>query len=305
MSDTHVKLKAPVLAQANPGAGGGGCLLAFGAPFVAIGAGAAWMRYAHPESIGHNGPAPPAAILYCTGAIFAGGGLLLWMRGLRAIFVSLRTERLMRARPDEPWWGDHRWNAAGTRQHPWLAALGGMAPIAYFALFLSPFHWWMATDPWIPGYFILGVFDLILIALLVVWFYGLLRVARYGASWIRFERFPFFLGETLDVRVGCRRGFAGLDKLTVTVRFVETRAESSDNKANLVGIQKWVEHRDIDPRQLADANEVPISVTLPPGGNDRSTWLSENPPRYWELEMKGEAPGVDFEARFLLPVYAR
>jgi hypothetical protein len=33
--------------------------------------------------------------------------------------------------------------------------------------------------------------------------------------------------------------------------------------------------------------------------------MSEEPPRYWEIETKGEAPGIDFKSRFLVPVYAR
>ena len=35
-----------------------------------------------------------------------------------------------------------------------------------------------------------------------------------------------------------------------------------------------------------------------------STGLGERPPRYWELEIEGNAPGVDYKAGFLVPVYA-
>ena len=33
--------------------------------------------------------------------------------------------------------------------------------------------------------------------------------------------------------------------------------------------------------------------------------LSERPPRYWELEVTGQAPGIDYGGSFLVPVYVR
>jgi len=35
-----------------------------------------------------------------------------------------------------------------------------------------------------------------------------------------------------------------------------------------------------------------------------STRMSGEVPRYWELVVSGEAPGVDYGAVFLLPIYA-
>jgi hypothetical protein len=47
---------------------------------------------------------------------------------------------------------------------------------------------------------------------------------------------------------------------------------------------------------------VPIELSLPRGPYE--TRLADRPPRYWELEVRGEATGADFGATFLLPVYA-
>lgn len=33
------------------------------------------------------------------------------------------------------------------------------------------------------------------------------------------------------------------------------------------------------------------------------TRLGTNPPRYWELEVKADLPGIDYAALFVLPVY--
>ena len=42
---------------------------------------------------------------------------------------------------------------------------------------------------------------------------------------------------------------------------------------------------------------------LPSG--DYGTGLSNEAASYWEVEMRGEAPGIDLAATFLVPVYAR
>jgi hypothetical protein len=49
---------------------------------------------------------------------------------------------------------------------------------------------------------------------------------------------------------------------------------------------------------------LPITFNLPTG--DLGTKISEcSTPRYWELEIHADTPGVDFNARFLVPVYTR
>jgi len=42
-----------------------------------------------------------------------------------------------------------------------------------------------------------------------------------------------------------------------------------------------------------------------PDNPDYVSRLSERPARFWELEVKGKTPGVDYQERFLLPVYGR
>jgi hypothetical protein len=297
-----VKLNQPALVTAATGGAGGGCLVAFGLPFVALGAYLNWLVYAHIDRITFTDPPMPRPFLYILASIFLTAGLAVWSRGLHGIFASWRLERTMRANPDEPWWGDHGWKATGAHEHPFWGALGGLFFCAFFAAFLAPFHWWMSWERWIPGFFILAFFDLIFLGVAGAWLYGVARSIKYGAAWIRYGRFPFFLGETLDIRLGCRGSLARFDTITVTVRHVHTRKDRDDS-TQLTAYQHWAETLTIDPRSLQDANELPITLTLPTG--DYGTWISDDPPRYWEVEANAEAAGIDFAARFLLPVYAK
>ena len=47
-----------------------------------------------------------------------------------------------------------------------------------------------------------------------------------------------------------------------------------------------------------------MQFTFPVPRCDHGTRLSDRPPRYWELEVAANTPGLDLQARFLLPVYA-
>jgi hypothetical protein len=54
---------------------------------------------------------------------------------------------------------------------------------------------------------------------------------------------------------------------------------------------------------VREGNEVPVSFDLPPG--EYGTRLAEPPARYWELTVVADTAGLDFSAKFLMPVYAR
>lgn len=305
MPDTHVvRLPGhPVLSETAASVGQGGCMMAFGLPFVAAGAYLAWVTNVHPEQLFFSGPVMPVPFIYGLASLFVVAGLLLWWIALRAIAVRSSRERRRRRHPQEPWLGDRAWNRKGDRERPFAGAIQGLFGVAFLVLFLTPFHWWMSADPWIPGILILALFDSFLLAALAYWLYTVGRSIKYGAARIAYDRFPFFLGEALDVRLGCRGRLDRFDKLTATVRFIEVKRERRGNRNDLVCYQHWAEQLAFEPRLLRDVPVLPISLPLPTG--DYETRLSGDAPRYWEIEAKGEAPGIDFLARFLLPVYSR
>jgi hypothetical protein len=305
MPDTSVvRLQMhPVLAETSASVAQGGCMVAFGLPFVAAGTYLAWMTRRHPERFDFSGPAMPMLFIYGVAALFLGSGLLLWSVGLRATIVRLRFEQRARRHPREPWLGDRAWNPKGDRERPFSSAIKSLFGIAFMLLFLAPFHWWMYADPWIPGILILTLFDLLFLGAVGYWVYTVGRAMKYGAARIEFDRFPFFLGESLDVRLGCRGRLDRFDKLTVTVRFIKVKQERKGSSSDNVCHQHWAHQLVFEEGLLRGVRELPISMSLPDG--DYGTWLSGDAPRYWEIEAKGDGPGIDFLARFLLPVYGR
>jgi hypothetical protein len=308
MADTNVVRLPPthpVLAEKTFSPGQGGCLLAFGAPFLAIGAYFAWVIQVHPDWIHSEDPKPPRAILFLFAALFVGAGLMVWWPAARAMLAGLRRSRRASAHPFEPWLADRAWDPKGDRDRPIADALGSLPFFAFLALFLAPFHWWMWADTWGPGVAVIGLFDLLLLSGLAYWAYRVGRSLKYGAAFVSYDSFPFFLGGPLSVRLGCSRGLERLDRLTVTVRFVRVGKERITPQGSKTTFceQHWAQHWAFERATLAGLREIPIATTLPHG--DYETRLGADSPRYWEIEAKGEAPGIDFAAQFLLPVYPR
>jgi len=283
-------------------ASGGGCLMVFSLPFLAVGPGIAWLVTTSPE--GANVPLP---VVYGFASLFSLAGLLVFIGGVRASIRRYRNNQQRRAHPEQPWRADYTWNERGDRDRPFAKAVSGLVGMALFALFLAPFNWflWMERHPILI--IVVGIFDLCLIAGVGFWLYDIGRSLKYGAGWIQYERFPFFLGERLDVRLGCRGRLDRFEKVIVTVRFVRERQQSSrsGNSSHTTTLcrQHWAERLEFDPRVLRGASDLPVSIELPTG--DYATRLSDTPARYWEVEMQGVAPGIDFESRFLVPVYGR
>ena len=136
----------------------------------------------------------------------------------------------------------------------------------------------------------------------------LAQLVRYGSGGLRYGRFPFFLGETLDVSFERTGRMGELRELTATLRCVEERYEmrgrGEDRSPVVVGYEAHRETKHVRvPAGAQKALGVGLSFALP--GDAPPTLLGERPPVYWELEVRAEAPGVDYGAAFLVPVYAR
>jgi hypothetical protein len=274
----------------------GGCLIAFSLPLVVVGGSLLAMAVQAGADTGGSGP----WILAGVGVVVACAGLLLETRGLRAIRRALRRKRILGAHPNEPWLADD-WNPRGLRERPLGPALTTLALLGLLAAVLAPFNWMAWRQPALVKA-VVGLFDFGLLAGLGAWVYKVVQSVKYGTVGARFERFPFFLGETLDLGLNCRGGFERLETLAVTLRHIHVVSERVQRSQRAVHYQHWAETQRFDGTILGRGGELRISFPLPSG--DYGTRLDEEQPRYWELELTGQAPGVDLAARLPVPVYA-
>jgi hypothetical protein len=302
--------------------GGGGCTAVFGLPFLLVGLGA--------MALGWTRAGQDVAGAGMLGTLFASaGGWLVW-RGLRGALGAWRRARLQRRFPREPWRGDYPWRPAGEPAAS-SGAVGCLFFCAWVVGLLSLFVWrtvtqlfedpqfvalweesrWQAfTSSWVPetarwaaGFAALFAFLGLLTVGNALW-HGL----RYGRGRFEFAQFPYFVGEPLLGRLRIRAPSQGYDKLTLRLRFIEERAEPGDRRgSNTINVYEcWGESREYDKAALPRGRTLELPVRFTPHHDPRLvTLLSGLPPRYWVLEVHGDAPGLDYRASFLLPVYAR
>lgn len=250
----------------------------------------------------------PYWVIATIGAVFAGAGAWMMAVGLRGLLQRRRRRRAAARYPDRPWLADHGWDPAGSwddaGRGPWRAA----AMTAFMVVFLAPFHWWAfgsGEGPW-PVKAMVVVFDLL--TLLVAWsaVAGWLRRLRYGRPRLRFSRFPFFLGEELDAWLEAPRGMHGARDMTVTLRCVQESYESSgsDDGSRVVARQVHQDEREIElASQGLSRGRLLLPIRFPLPEDAPATELAARPPRYWEIEVRAEAPGLDARSTFLVPVY--
>jgi hypothetical protein len=247
----------------------------------------------------------PREIIEIVGLIFAIAGASVSVNGALDIRRKRAAAQRAAAMPGEPWWWDYPWrpDGVGSDTSRQVAQTFGMA--LFFVLFLTPFHWvGIAQRVW-P--FAIGalLFDLVVVGLLVRGVRLVLMRRRYGAPWLRFKRFPFHPGDRVEASVDAFGALGVLPSLNATLRCVQERYEvrgMGKNRATKVICYALWSSTITAERTRKGTFEV--AFDLPADAS--SCALADRPARFWELELaSADVPGVDYAAKFLVPVYAR
>ena len=275
----------------------------YGVLFVVAGAGIAARAFLG-DAAGIHVPRPLVALL---GAIFGLAGLYVAINGVADIRRKRATAERAAAMPGEPWGWDYPWRPEGIGNDTRREILKALGFALFLAIFLTPFHWigFFAEHPAPP--FALGalIFDLVIVGVFGRAVRLTLMRRRYGASWLRFRRFPFYPGEPVEVSLDGYGGLSALPQLTGTLRCVqeryETRGTGKNRTTKVICYALW------SATMVAERNRdggFDFSFDVPP--DVRTTALAERPARYWELAVNSDdVPGVDYAASFYVPVYAR
>lgn len=281
-------------------AGGEWGAVALGAPFVGAGVmTAVLLGREHWASPGHS-ELPPSAMA-ALGLCFAITGAALVAHGLRGVARRRGAAAVRRRYPEQPWMWDFAWDRQGGRDVAPAEAGRLLAIAGFLALFLVPLHWIAFASDESPGIFqvVTALFDLLGAVLLARVVFLALRRIRFGASRIRFARFPFAAGGVVEIALDGVSRRARAVPITATLRHVEEREEVRESvgerETRTTSYELWRETRTVAPGAPVVTFAVPAGA---PG-----TALSAHPARYWELELHADLPGVDYRGRFLVPVY--
>jgi hypothetical protein len=314
MPDTERKLLPGQTPRGTSGSSGcaAAFFIVFGLPFMAAGIGiAVFAPGAKFHSGSGEGPPAPDAVVFALAAAFFVAGAFVAGLGVRALIERSRLQSRRERHRGEPWLADHAWDRTGAIHSPGASLPAQAAAAAFVALFLAPFNYFVFFIPppdmpmWVR--FLVGFFDLVVILMVVGIVMTIVQHAKYGRARLAFQTFPYFLGETLTARLGTSRAIGQFEKLTFTLRCIEERTETrrtaKGTSVQTVCDQLWAEEVALGSGAVREGHEMTVRFDLPAG--EYSTRLSEPPARYWELSVVADTPGIDFSAKFLVPVYAR
>lgn len=248
----------------------------------------------------------PVWAIPAVGIFFAALGAHVTADGVAGLRHQRTADGRARATPDQPWLWDHAWREDGIGSD----TSGEIARAFGFALLLlvlvPPLQWFLSGVkglPWFIG-FGLAIFDVVIVAVIARGVRLIRMGRRYGPSWLRFGRFPFRTGERLEATLDALEGRSELPSLNATLRCVqeryEMRGETRRNKnLRVVCYALWSASARVN-RSAAGIFDFAFDIPADAPGSA----LSERPSRYWELVVASDdVPGVDYQARFLVPVY--
>ncbi|MFQ5503759.1 MAG: hypothetical protein ACE5F1_03055 [Planctomycetota bacterium] len=251
----------------------------------------------------------PQWIITSFGAVLLGAGILTLFEGLWGLVLQARRKGMILRHPGEPWYADHPWDPYGIRDDGLPQTLRGLIGTLLFVLFLLPINgvaFFLQSES-ILIICIVGLFDLIVAGSAWYGLYKLIRVCKYGRSSLKFKTFPAHPGETIELQFQTRTDLSHFESIDYTLRFVEeilvTTRSARSSRTSLRCYQLYSETQTVEGAEAVFLSglEKDLSFEIPDRG--LITNLSKNPPSYWELEIKAAAPGIDFLARFPLPIY--
>ena len=249
-----------------------------------------------------HGKDPPGP-LFGFGAAMLGAGLLIFIGfGLVPLWRYWCRKRRIARHPNESWYADSDWDPSGTVAGYARGTLLQCVYAPFFLLFACPLHWHYPVQA--------VVLDVVILLPVVVLLAGPLK---HGRSLLRFETFPFFLGEKLRARLVLSRPldrFRNLKiELVCTRESWRTRAfRTYQGHTTMKGIETdelYTDSHTIDePGKGGVARwELPVEFDLPKLSYE--TDLGSTPRTSWMLKVTGDVPGLNYKAQFLVPVYAR
>lgn len=250
----------------------------------------------------------PPWLIGSIGAVFAWAGLSFVAHGVRGVVRNARVRRIRAAHPEEPWRWDHEWDDRGATDDTATRAGQLLTGALFMLVFLTPFHWigFVAPDGPIAFGLVALLFDAVALAMIGRAIYLTVRRLKYGAGRALFTRFPFRRGEELEMYVIAPRSLPQHAVANATLRCVQEKYVTRGRGENAsLTVACFEIHRDTAPAPFATTGNGAraLRIRFPLPRDLTPTDLASRPCRYWEVEVGATTDGVDYSARFLVPVY--
>ena len=242
------------------------------------------------------------------GLIFGTAMLALVAFAIRHTLRQRRAQRELQVQhPGEPWMWRHDWADRAVRDEDALQPA---------FLWVFGFLWLLMSVPAIFALrathdydrvmlIFLAIFPIVGACVLIAAAYGSLRRRKYGVSLCRIDRLPVALGSTFRGEVQARvqaipeHGFQ--TRITCVRREVYRSGKSHSTREKIL----WQDEQTVGSGAAMPHPEgmrIPVQFAIPA---DAEPTDDSNPSDsiLWRLEVGADVPGIDYIARFTLPVY--
>jgi hypothetical protein len=237
--------------------------------------------------------------------------------GVLGLRRTARVRRRRAAHPSEPWRWDYAWDERQTRDDDTARRARLFIGVGIVLLvMLVPFHLIgfgrigegaVVILQTLPFGLAALLFDLIAVALIASGVTLIIRRLKYGQGVATFARFPFRAGEQLELQVQAPPSLPQHAVVTATIRCIQERyvtTQTSDRETR-TNVQCFELYRDTSRAEPVGAGLAGRALRVRFGipADAPLTDLASRPPRYWEVDVDAGTDGVDYGARFLVPVY--
>jgi len=249
----------------------------------------------------------PYWVLTVAGSVFAVAGTLVWALGWKQQLNRKRSREAARIHPGEIAFQDYDWDPRGFTPARWKPAIQAISAALFISVFLSIFNWWaFFTRSETVVKIVVSVLDLFLLLFVYQTALRVGRAMKFAGSQIQFTEFPCRKPGPIKLLWKSPSGSFRANKGQFTLRCVEefwvTTYSGRKRESQLVHEEIWSAIRFLDePHWFSRGEEVELQFDL--FADTPSTNLRTARPVFWELEVKLEMAGLDFEERYLVPVY--
>lgn len=246
-------------------------------------------------------------------AVLAAGAVSV--HAVHRVRQDMKMRRLRAAHPKEPWRWDHTWDERGTRDDTASDAAHATAAGVVLAVAAVPANTisvsalvggdtlrWVLAVPFVA---VALALDVMAACLFVSGARLTARRLRYGGGIALFEGFPFRRGDRLRLHVEAPRALPRHALVTATLRCVQERHVTPDTADDSPTLRCFEVYRDSAPAERFDAGSGvrALRLTFRIPSDVPASDLASSPCRYWEVDVEAGTDGVEYAARFLVPVY--
>jgi hypothetical protein len=240
------------------------------------------------------------------GLVFALAGLGVSTFGVVAAIRNGINRSRLNLNPDRPWRATSRWQTFQVHDNPGGKIAGSLAIALFTALFLSIFVVVLHGDKSAPLFarIIVALLCLIPAGALISAIYHILRHLKYGNATLAFRQLPFVIGAGNSAILHVREHIASTGGTELTLQcvrkeWVKRGKDYSEEERVLYSERKTVQSDLAEKSGRGSA--IPVQFNIPAGQPD--TFTGEYPKIVWRLIATAATPGIDFSARFEIPVY--